>query len=132
MQWMETLQSIVAAVVLLGVAAVSLFRYGSRIGAWFSELRSEKRTLYRAAVGLVCWTVALTAVAWVVALLFYLAYLGPPPATAQGWATASSVALLVGAPVLAVLAGLPWLVLVGIVRVLRWSERWSGGPSQGE
>jgi hypothetical protein len=131
-QWMETLQTIVAALVMLGVAAASLFRYGSRIGTWFSELRSDQRTLYWAAIGLVCCTVTVAGVAWVVAMLFYLAYLGPLPDTAGTWATASSVAFLLASPVVAVLAGIPWLVLVGIVRVLRWSERRSGGDPQSE
>ncbi len=131
-EWMETLQTIVAALVLLGVAAASLFRYGSRMGAWFSELRSEKRTLYWVAIGLLCWTVTLAAVAWAVALLFYLAYVGPPPDTAETWATASSVAPLLATPVVAVLAGIPWVVLVGVTRVLRWRERRSGGLKRGE
>jgi hypothetical protein len=131
-QWMETLQTVVAALVVLGVATASLFRYGSRVGAWFSELRSEKRTLYWAAIGLVCWTVTLAAVAWAVALLFYLAYVDPPPDTAGTWATASSVALLLATPAVAVLAGIPWLVLVSIVRVLRWSERRSGRRTDSE
>jgi hypothetical protein len=131
-QWMETLQTVVAALVMLGVAAASLFRYGSRIGTWFSELRSDQRTLYRAAIGLVCWTVTVAGVAWAVALLLYLAYLGPLPDTLGSWATASSIAFLLATPAVAALAGLPWLVLAGIVRVLRWSERRSGDGPQGE
>jgi hypothetical protein len=131
-EWLETLQTLVAAIVVLGMAAAGLFRYGSRIGTWFSELLSENRRLFWAAMGLVCWTITVGSVAWGVSFLGYVLRVGRQPDTPTDWASAASIGLLLASAVVAVLAGIPWLVLVGAVRLLRWSERRSGGRTQGE
>ena len=132
MEWLDTLETVVAAVIMIAFLVLSLFRYGSRIGVWFSELQTESRRLYLAAIALVCWTITLAAGAWVVALLLLLASGAMVPDSPAAWAAASSIALLSAAFVVAILAGIPWLVLVATVRVLRWRSRRSGGLEQGE
>jgi len=130
--WLDTAQTVVAALLLGAVVAVSIFRYGSRIGVWFSDLMTENRRLFWVAMALVGWTVALAAVAWGVSLFLYVAYAGVSLDTAASWTTASSVALLLASPVVAILAGIPWLILVGGVRLLRWRSRRSRGAEAGE
>jgi hypothetical protein len=130
--WLDTLQTVVGALILAAVAAVSIFRYGSRIGVWFSELMTENRRLFWAAIALVGWTFALAAAAWGASLFLYLDYTGISPDRPATWATASSMALLLASPVVAILAGIPWLMLVGVVRLLRWRSRRAGGHEQGE
>jgi hypothetical protein len=130
--WVDTLETVVVALILAAVAAVSIFRYGSRIGVWFSELMAENRRLFWAAIALVGWTFALAAGAWGASLLLYLNYAGIPLDRPANWATASSMALLLASPVVAILAGLPWLVLVGVVRLLRWRSRRAGVREQEE
>ena len=132
MEWLDTLETVVGAVIVIAFVAASLFRYGSRIGVWFSELLTENRRLYWAAIAVVCWTVALAIVAWVVSLVLVVASGAVAPDSPATWAAASSMALLFASAVVAILAGIPWLVLVGLVRVLRWRSRRSGGLEQGE
>jgi len=117
---LDTLGTLLAGAALLGFALASLFGFGSKIGVWFSSVGTENRKLYGAAIGLVCWTVAVAAVAWCVSFLVYVVYIGEQPDTPTGWTGAASIALLLASPVVAMLAGIPWLVLVGALRVLRW------------
>ena len=131
-EWLDTLETVVGAVIVIAFGAASLFRYGSRIAVWFSELLTENRRLYWAAIALVCWTVALATVAWVVSLVLVVASGAVAPDSPATWAAASSMALLFASAVVAILAGIPWLALVGLVRVLRWRSRRSGGLEQGE
>jgi hypothetical protein len=131
-EWLEDLETLIGAIVLIGLFVVGLFRYGSRIGVWFSELSTENRRLYLAAIALVCWTITLAAGAWVVSLVLLLASGAIAPDSPATWAAASSMALLFASAVVAILAGIPWLALVGLVRVLRWRSRRSGGLEQGD
>jgi len=131
-EWLDTLETVVGAVIVIAFGAASLFRYGSRIAVWFSELLTENRRLYWAAIAVVCWTVALATVAWVVSLVLVVASGAVAPDSPATWAAASSMALLFASAVVAILAGIPWLALVGLVRVLRWRSRRSGGLEQGE
>ena len=131
-EWLDTLETVVAAVIMIAFLVLSLFRYGSRIGVWFSEIQTERRRLYRAAIALACWTIALATAAWVVSLVLVVASGAVAPDSPATWAAASSIALLSAAFVVAILAGIPWLVLAGLVRVLRWRSRRSGGLEQGE
>jgi hypothetical protein len=119
MDCLDTLGTMVGVAIVLGVAAATLFRYGARIGVWFSQLAIENRTLYLAGIGLVCWTVIVGVVAWAVTFFVYVAYIGGQPDTAMGWTEAASLALLIASPVVALLAGIPWLVLIGLVRAVR-------------
>ena len=132
MEWLDTLETVVAAVIMIAFLALSLFRYGSRIGVWFSEAQTESRRLYRAAIALACWTVALAAAAWGVSLVLIVASGAVAPNSPATWAAASSMSLLFASAVVAILAGIPWLVLAGLVRVLRWRSRRSGGLEQGD
>ncbi|HUS69495.1 MAG TPA: hypothetical protein VM075_01805 [Anaerolineae bacterium] len=132
MECLDTLGTLLAGAVLLAFVLASLFRFGSRIGEWFSSLETENRKLYWAAIGLVFWTVIVAVAAWGVSLLLYLAYAGVPLDNPAGWTTAASVGLLLASPVVALLAGIPWLVLVGLVRVIRWRSRRSGGREHSE
>jgi len=129
---LDALGTLLAGAALLAFAAISLFRFGSRIGVWFSELAAENRKLYRAAIGLVCWTVAVAAVAWCVSFVVYVVYIGERPDTPEGWAAAASISLLLASLVVAILAGIPWLVLASLVGVLRWRARRAGHREQGE
>ena len=131
-EWLDTLETVVGAVIVIAFGAASLFRYGSRIAVWFSELLTENRRLYWAAIAVVCWTVALATVAWVVSLVLVVASGAVAPDSPATWAAASSMALLFASAVVAILAGIPWLALVGLVRVLRWRSRRSGGLEQGD
>ncbi|HJX39578.1 MAG TPA: hypothetical protein VJ714_13340, partial [Anaerolineae bacterium] len=90
MDCLDTLGTLLAGAVLLGFALASLFRFGSKIGVWFSSVGTENRKLYRAAIGLVCWTVAVAAVAWCVSFLVYVVYIGEQPDTPTGWTGAAS------------------------------------------
>lgn len=119
MNCLDTLGTLLAGAAVLAFAAISLFKFGSRIGVWFSKLAAENRKLYWAAVGMVCWTVVVAGVAWGASVLVYLTYFQEQPATPSDWAGAASFALLVAAPIVGVLAGLPWLVLVVLVRAVR-------------
>ena len=131
-EWLEDLETLIGAIVLIGLFVVGLFRYGSRIGVWFSELSTENRRLYLAAIALVCWTITLGAGAWVVHLLRFLAFGAMLPDSPAAWALASSIALVSAAFVVAILAGIPWLVLVNLVRVLRWWKQRTGVLEEGE
>jgi len=124
-EWLDTLETVVGAVIVIGVAAASIFRYGFRIGEWFSELVTENRRLYWTAIALPCWTVIVAVAAWAASFLVYMAYIGGQPGTPAGWAAGASIGLLLASPAVAILAGIPWLVLV-VVRVLRWRSRTSG------
>jgi hypothetical protein len=130
--WLDTLQTLVGMAIVVAVAAASVFTYGSRIGVWFTQLLSEDRRLFWAAVGLACWTVIVGVVAWAVSFLVYVAYIGGQPGTPSGWAAAASIGLLLASPAVAILAGIPWLVLVGLVRVVRWRSRTSEGREHSE
>jgi hypothetical protein len=130
--WLDTVQTVVAALVLAAVGAVSIFRYGSRMGAWFSDLVAQNRRLFWAAMALAGWTVAVAAMAWGVALWLYAGYAGVSLDTPAPWTTASVIAILLASPAVAILAGIPWLILVGGVRVLRWRSSRSADREQGE
>jgi hypothetical protein len=123
---LDTLGTLLIGAVLLAFALASLFRFGSRIGVWFSELLTENRKLYWAAIGLACWTVIIGVVAWGVSLLVCVAYIGGQADTPMGWAGAASIGLLIASAVVALRAGIPWLAMVVAVRVLHWRSRRSG------
>jgi hypothetical protein len=124
---LDTLGTVVGAAIVLAVAAASLFSFGSKIGVWFSELGSENRRLYWAAIGLVFWTVLVAGAAWGVSFLVYVAYIGGQPDGPTGWAGAASIGLLIASTAAALLAGIPWLAMVVAVRVIRWTTQRSAG-----
>jgi hypothetical protein len=124
--WLEDLETLIGAIIFIGLFVVGLFRYGAGIGVWFAELSIENRKLYWAAIALVCWSVILAVAAWGLSLLLWLASGGAMPDSPAAWAAASSIALLSAAFTVALFAGIPWLVLVSFVRVLRWSKQRTG------
>ena len=126
MDWLEDLETLIGAIIFIGLFVVGLFRYGAGIGVWFAELSIENRRLYWAAIALVCWTIILAITAWGMSLVLWLASGGAIPDSPAAWATASAIALLSAAFTAAVFAGIPWLVLVTTVRVLRWRRRTVG------
>jgi MFS family permease len=121
--WLDTLETVIGAIIVLGVIAAAIFGYGSRTALWFSELRTQNRRLFWAAIALVCWTVAVGAGAWLVGLLVYVSSTAVALENPSSWSGASLVATLVAAPLTAVLAGIPWLALIGLLRLLRWQEQ---------
>ena len=132
MDCLDTLGTLVAGAVLLAFALASLFGFGSRIGEWFSSLATENRKLYWAAIGLVFWTVIVAVAIWGVSFWFYVAYAGVQLDAPTGWAGAASISLLIASLAVAILAGIPWLAMVGAVRLLRWRSRRSGGRQRGD
>ena len=130
--WLEDLETLVAAIIFIGLFVVGLFRYGARSGQWFAELSIENRRLYWAGIALVCWTIALGAGAWLVHLLRFLAFGAKLPDSPAAWAVTSSIALVSAAFTVALFAGIPWLVLVSLVRALRWWKQRAGVFEHGE
>jgi hypothetical protein len=126
--WLDSLETVVGAIIVIAVVAASIFRYGNRAGLWFSELMSEDRRLFWAAIGLVCWTAVVAVAAWGATFVAYVVYFVGQPDSPEGWAAAASLSLVGASIAVAVLAGIPWLVFVGAVRVLRWMARRSGKP----
>jgi hypothetical protein len=122
-EWLDTLETVVGAIIVLGVIAAAIFGYGSRAALWFSEMQTRDRRLFWAAIALVCWTVVVGALAWVTGFLVYISSTGATLQNPSSWSGASLVASLVAALVAAVLAGIPWLALIGLVRLLRWREQ---------
>ncbi|HEM60688.1 MAG TPA: hypothetical protein ENO24_00185, partial [Chloroflexi bacterium] len=107
MNWLDSLETVVGAIIVIAVAAAGVFRYGNRVGLWFSELMSEDRRLFWAAVGLVCWTAAVAVVAWSATFLAYTVYFVGQPDTPEGWASATSISLVAASIAVVVLAGIP-------------------------
>jgi hypothetical protein len=116
---LQTLGMLLVGAALLAFSVAALFKFGSRIGVWFSQLADENRKLYWAAIGLACWTAVIAAGAGVVAYLFYLALFLEGPLTLWERAGLASVALSIAAGIVYRFASLPWDVLVRVVGALR-------------
>jgi hypothetical protein len=118
--WLDGLETALGAVLVIAVVAASIFRYGNRAGLWFSQLMSEDRRLFWAAIGLVCWTAIVGVAAWSVSFLVYVVRVAGQPTSPEGWAAAGSISLVTASITTALLAGIPWLLFVSAVRLLRW------------
>ena len=130
MDWIDSIQAVLGAIIVIAVVAASVFRYGNRAGLWFSELLSADRKLFWAAIGMACWTVVVAVGAWSVSFLAYVVRFADGPTGFEGWAAAASLGLIGVSVAVVTLAGLPWLVFLGIVRVIRWRGRRSADSTR--
>jgi hypothetical protein len=118
---LDTLGTLVGGAAVLAVVLVALFRYGSSIGEWFSQLAAENRKLFWAAVGLACWTGVVGVVLFAVSLLSYIICIARRPDTLGSCTVAATLGTILPLAAAAViLGGFPWPVFIGVVRTLRW------------